>query len=458
MLARSGSWVGTSTAGAISSGRWWFYQDFAAGSGPGITLTGNDNGSGGSLSWNSANVVTNSAVVTDTNGNPVFSSTTETPANEVSVSSNSGATVTLNATVDASFGTVRIWYLYTASTGALPANMEVAPDFVKKARIEWLDSHFLNQNLNLSDITSASTARTNLGLTSNTAGQVLYGDGTSVPTSSSSLFYDTSNVRLGVGTNSPQSRLHLNIGSAAAIAAQFTNSTTGATSSDGSIVGIDSSGNLVVTNQESLPIIFSAGGAEVGRFLSAGNLLLKNGLNLEDPGAGTNTISLIAPTLVSSYTLALPTTVGTNGYALTTDGTSASTWTSPASFVGLTTKGDLLGHTGAALTRLAVGTYGQVLLADSSASSGLAWGAPIRSNTSPVAQGATFKAVVFTNAMPNTNYSIIAVLANYTDGPPVDKITVIPYAKSTGGFTVEWDSPTGTANYVLEWQCIGHIA
>ena len=49
-------------------------------------------------------------------------------------------------------------------------------------------------------------------------------------------------------------------------------------------------------------------------------------LKLEDPGAGTNTITMQAPTLASNYTLTLPTTDGNNGEYLQTDGSGNLAW------------------------------------------------------------------------------------------------------------------------------------
>ncbi len=58
--------------------------------------------------------------------------------------------------------------------------------------------------------------------------------------------------------------------------------------------------------------------------------LLKAGISVEDPGAGTNKISLTAPTLSGDYTLKLPTSIGSSGQFLQTDGTNQSTWATPS--------------------------------------------------------------------------------------------------------------------------------
>lgn len=60
--------------------------------------------------------------------------------------------------------------------------------------------------------------------------------------------------------------------------------------------------------------------------LAANTFSAKTSLILEDPGTGTNTVTIQSPTLAGSYTLTLPTTDGTSGQLLSTDGSGVLSW------------------------------------------------------------------------------------------------------------------------------------
>lgn len=69
---------------------------------------------------------------------------------------------------------------------------------------------------------------------------------------------------------------------------------------------------------------------------------------------------------------------GTDGQVLTADSTQATglAYAALANATSLTTKGDILTRTASITTRLGVGTNGQVLIADSTTTTGLKWGSP----------------------------------------------------------------------------------
>lgn len=77
---------------------------------------------------------------------------------------------------------------------------------------------------------------------------------------------------------------------------------------------------------------------------------------LEDPGAGTSTITLQAPTLSGSYTLTLPVDDGNSNQVLSTDGSGVLSWSTVATNP-MTTLGDTTyGGSGGTPTRLAGST------------------------------------------------------------------------------------------------------
>ncbi|MGZ3809061.1 MAG: hypothetical protein ACXVCE_13320, partial [Bacteriovorax sp.] len=76
---------------------------------------------------------------------------------------------------------------------------------------------------------------------------------------------------VGIGTTGPQQLLHLG-GAGNSALSLFTNTSTGNTSSDGSYVGINPTGNMYVWNQENLPILFGTNNGERMRIDASGNV------------------------------------------------------------------------------------------------------------------------------------------------------------------------------------------
>jgi hypothetical protein len=64
-----------------------------------------------------------------------------------------------------------------------------------------------------------------------------------------------------------------------------------------------------------------------------GKIQTDDAIVLQDPGAGTNKITITSPTLSGDYTLTLPVDAGTSGYVLQTNGSGVTSW-QPASGAG----------------------------------------------------------------------------------------------------------------------------
>ena len=84
---------------------------------------------------------------------------------------------------------------------------------------------------------------------------------------------DSSANKVGIGTTSPQQPIHIhNAGSGSTSYIQFTQDGTGATSGDGSLVGVSAAEDLIVYNAESTNTILYTAAAERLRITSAGNV------------------------------------------------------------------------------------------------------------------------------------------------------------------------------------------
>jgi hypothetical protein len=92
---------------------------------------------------------------------------------------------------------------------------------------------------------------------------------------------DTSQ-NVGIGTSSPNFRIQLNSPSVnTAQYVQMTNGSTGSTSADGMLVGVDSTNEAIVWMQESSALKFATASTERMRIDSSGNLLV--GTTIVDP-------------------------------------------------------------------------------------------------------------------------------------------------------------------------------
>jgi hypothetical protein len=104
------------------------------------------------------------------------------------------------------------------------------------------------------------------------------------------LFVDAGNDRVGIGTGSPDRKVHINESTAATSNfIHMTTAATGETGSNGLLVGIGSAGNAEIWNYEAQPIIFATSSSERMRIDSSGNI-----------GIGTTSPSGILHTSTSS--------------------------------------------------------------------------------------------------------------------------------------------------------------
>jgi hypothetical protein len=117
------------------------------------------------------------------------------------------------------------------------------------------------------DTTTYQPLLTNPVTGTGVAGQVAYWNGTSSQTGSNNLFWDAANSRLGVGTTSPQTNLH--VSTAGSVSGRFSNTTSGVNTEIGVISGLGYVGTQSAAN---FAIITSD--TERARFTTAGRLLL----------------------------------------------------------------------------------------------------------------------------------------------------------------------------------------
>jgi hypothetical protein len=108
------------------------------------------------------------------------------------------------------------------------------------------------------------------------------------------LYVDATNNRVGIGTSSPTQNLQIYNNGATSGQIHITNTSTGATASDGVLFGYDGSNDVIINNQEATATKFYTNTAERMRIASNGNVYINNttsppatnGFTFDNTGAG----------------------------------------------------------------------------------------------------------------------------------------------------------------------------
>ena len=124
----------------------------------------------------------------------------------------------------------------------------------------------------------ATVNRAYMGLVSSASsgGEFVFGQRTGVTSYAERLRIDSTGS-LGLGISAPTSKLHQDSGTATASYHQFTaGTTTGQTVTDGTLIGIDASGNAIFNNQEAAYINFLSSNTQRARITALGSLVVGN--------------------------------------------------------------------------------------------------------------------------------------------------------------------------------------
>lgn len=161
------------------------------------------------------------------------------------------------------------------------------------------------------------------------------------PTERFTIMGNTGNV--GIGTTTPNNKLHISESGATDIRLQITNLTTGFGATDGLHLAVDSVGDAYVIQREAANLklytnntptngitINSSGNVGIGTtspsaLLTLGTAGTKAG-TLSLAGGTSGVITLQTAAAAGTYTLTLPTTDGNSGEVLTTDGSGVLSW------------------------------------------------------------------------------------------------------------------------------------
>ena len=106
----------------------------------------------------------------------------------------------------------------------------------------------------------------------------------------SDVFVAKADGKVGIGTASPVFKLHLKDGANTAVYQKFTNDTTGNTSNDGSTIGIDADGDLIIANAEAKEQKFYTNDTQRMTIDSSGRLLVGKNSSTSPELGGSNAI------------------------------------------------------------------------------------------------------------------------------------------------------------------------
>jgi hypothetical protein len=73
-----------------------------------------------------------------------------------------------------------------------------------------------------------------------------------------------------------------------------------------------------------------------------------------------------------------------------------------------------------------------------------------RAGNTAISNGADTASVTFSSSFASTNYALICQIKNTTDASPIF-LNIVETTKTTNGFTVTFNAPADSANYVLEY-------
>jgi len=295
---------------------------------------------------------------------------------------------------------------------------------------------------------------------SGSAGDVAFGAGDfsgDLVVDTSVLKVDSSNNRVGIGTASPSKTFHVVDTTSDAEVARFQGADGHVSIVNGSKITFSRNAiNYLTCTDSSGALRFETGGSGNNRLTIdnsgtssfTGDIVLDNAKSLklsELDSNGSHTISIKAPDSVTAdVTLVLPDGAGSNGQALTTNGSGVLSWSTVSGSGGLTSS-DITGQT----AKTTVNNNDLVILADSQDSNNLKkmtranFVAGLTANKTYSSQTSNFTAAVNYHYSVNTTSGAVNVslpqLSTTTSGESItikfragtNFLTMVPYSGNT---------------------------